>query len=64
MELPEREKVRRYDPVTPQQWSQYMDSEGRIQHVDHLKDDIFRGVQLFHKTNFRFNRQYSSNVYF
>ena len=54
MELPEREKVRRYDPVTPQQWSQYMDSEGRIQHVDHLKDDIFRGVQIFHKTNFSF----------
>lgn len=41
--LPSRPEVKRSAPLTAQQWSKHMDSDGRIKNVEHLKDVMFRG---------------------
>ncbi|KAM5170209.1 TBC1 domain family member 15 isoform 2-T2 [Mantella aurantiaca] len=38
-----RPEVHRRDPVSTSEWESHMDSEGRIQNVDHLKNMIFKG---------------------
>ena len=42
--LPSRPSVSRGTPLTQQQWSKHMDSDGKIKDIDKLKDVIFRGV--------------------
>ena len=42
--LPSRPTVSRGSPLTQQQWSKHMDSDGKIKDIDKLKDVIFRGV--------------------
>ncbi|XP_053318943.1 TBC1 domain family member 15 [Spea bombifrons] len=38
-----RPEVHRRDPVSTSEWDSYMDPEGRITNVDHLKNIIFKG---------------------
>lgn len=42
--LPSRPEVKRSAPLTAQEWSKHMDTDGRIKNVEHLKDVMFRGV--------------------
>ena len=37
-------EVKRSSPVTSQQWSSYMDSDGQVTDVNTVKEAIFRGV--------------------
>lgn len=41
--LPSRPSVSRGTPLTGEQWSKHMDSDGKIKDIDKLKDVIFRG---------------------
>ncbi|XP_064601150.1 TBC1 domain family member 15-like isoform X2 [Liolophura sinensis] len=41
--LPPRPDVKRSDPLTAQEWSKYMDRDGRVKDVEDLKKAIFRG---------------------
>ena len=43
-ELPALVEVMRSQPVTSEQWSSYMDSDGRVTDVDAVKEAVFRGV--------------------
>ncbi|XP_067110605.1 TBC1 domain family member 15-like isoform X1 [Osmerus mordax] len=43
VDLSSRPRVLRRDPVTEEEWSVYMDQQGRLTDVDKLKHGIFRG---------------------
>jgi hypothetical protein len=36
--------VSRSQPVTSEQWSSYMDADGRVTDVDAVREAVFRGV--------------------
>ena len=40
----ERPVVQRREPVSLEEWTKNVDSEGRILNVDNMKQMIFRGV--------------------
>jgi len=42
--MPPLPHVVRALPVTSEQWSSYMDNDGRVRDVSMVKDAIFRGV--------------------
>ncbi|KAK7107602.1 TBC1 domain family member 15-like isoform X2 [Littorina saxatilis] len=41
--LPNRPDVQRGEQLNAQQWAAYFDTDGRITHIDNLKEQIFRG---------------------
>ena len=45
VDLGSRPRVLRRDPVTEEEWSGYMDQQGRLTDVNKLKHSIFRGVR-------------------
>lgn len=43
IQLPPRPSVKRADPVTSEQWSSFMNIEGKIMDIDAVKEAIFKG---------------------
>lgn len=52
IDLGEQPEVSRREPVSIEEWTKNMDSEGRILNVDYIKQSIFKGVIRFSKVLF------------
>lgn len=52
IDLGEQPEVSRREPVSIEEWTKNMDSEGRILNVDYIKQSIFKGVICFSKVLF------------
>lgn len=52
IDLGEQPEVSRREPVSIEEWTKNMDSEGRILNIDYIKQSIFKGVIRFSEVLF------------